>query len=230
MDCTVCGAPVARVGGANACSVRCSRIRDRQSVASGESRAACVVCGAAFVCPPPWHKNTCSSACARARRTELERIAQKRPITVQPRRRIPAAAKPCAKCGGSFLPSARAGAKRYCSTACAKLARRESSRRCYQKRLGSLDRFGLTPAGFERLAQRQGRVCAICGEPERPPRRLAVDHDHATGRVRGLLCGRCNRALYLVERGLAARALAYLRGETEKRLDTAEPLGVWLHS
>lgn len=62
--------------------------------------------------------------------------------------------------------------------------------------------FGLTPADYEALLVAQGGVCAICQRPERVSvgkgrnprqlRRLAVDHDHATGRVRGLLCQTCN--------------------------------------
>ena len=41
----------------------------------------------------------------------------------------------------------------------------------------------------------QGGVCAICFGPGVASRRLAVDHDHNTGKVRGLLCADCNRAL-----------------------------------
>jgi hypothetical protein len=40
----------------------------------------------------------------------------------------------------------------------------------------------------------QGGVCAICGNPPKK-RPLHIDHNHRTGRVRGLLCYRCNRAL-----------------------------------
>jgi hypothetical protein len=54
--------------------------------------------------------------------------------------------------------------------------------------------YGLTPAGYDELLASQGGVCAICGRP-RGKNRLAVDHDHVTGRVRGLLCIRCNRGI-----------------------------------
>ena len=52
------------------------------------------------------------------------------------------------------------------------------------------------------LAEQDG-VCGACGRAETITRAgnlktLAVDHDHGTGRVRGLLCGRCNTALGLL--------------------------------
>ncbi len=40
----------------------------------------------------------------------------------------------------------------------------------------------------------QGGVCGICGGRDRD-RDLAIDHDHETGEIRGLLCSRCNTAL-----------------------------------
>lgn len=54
--------------------------------------------------------------------------------------------------------------------------------------------LGVTDAEYERLLAAQGGGCAICGATPKS-RRLHVDHDHKTGRVRGLLCHRCNRWL-----------------------------------
>lgn len=58
-------------------------------------------------------------------------------------------------------------------------------------------RYGLTLEEFEEILELQGGVCAICKQPEkdRYKRRLCVDHDHETGKVRGLLCHMCNTAL-----------------------------------
>lgn len=61
-----------------------------------------------------------------------------------------------------------------------------------------LNKYDLTPEEYADLLAGQGGACAICGAPPPPHRRLAVDHCHDTGRVRGLLCGHCNRALGLL--------------------------------
>ncbi len=78
-------------------------------------------------------------------------------------------------------------------------------------------RFGLTPIDYDAMLVAQCGLCAICGEPERTIRHgkvvaLAVDHDHATGTVRGLLCVRCNRMLGFMERNelLLTNARDYL--------------------
>ncbi|PYQ17504.1 MAG: hypothetical protein DMF80_00495 [Acidobacteria bacterium] len=57
----------------------------------------------------------------------------------------------------------------------------------------------------------QKERCAICRKACGTGRRLAVDHDHQTGRVRGLLCFRCNTALARYEE-YSARFVDYLAG------------------
>lgn len=57
--------------------------------------------------------------------------------------------------------------------------------------------YGLSLLEYEALATQQDGVCAICREPEASG--LHIDHDHASGQVRGLLCGRCNKALGLLD-------------------------------
>lgn len=55
-------------------------------------------------------------------------------------------------------------------------------------------RYGVTPEAFERMFAEQGGVCAICGGLG-GKKGLCVDHDHETGKVRGLLCGFCNNGI-----------------------------------
>ena len=63
--------------------------------------------------------------------------------------------------------------------------------------------YGMSITDYEILWNAQNGVCAICKQPETAidphnpgnVRRLSVDHDHETGKVRGLLCQRCNVAI-----------------------------------
>ena len=61
--------------------------------------------------------------------------------------------------------------------------------------------FGITEKDYQTFFKNQNGVCAICGTKESDLgnngkiKKLAVDHDHKTGKVRGLLCGRCNLML-----------------------------------
>ena len=57
-----------------------------------------------------------------------------------------------------------------------------------------LSRYGITEDDYVKLLNYAGGVCWICRRPPKT-KRLAVDHDHKTGHVRGLLCWRCNSVL-----------------------------------
>jgi hypothetical protein len=52
--------------------------------------------------------------------------------------------------------------------------------------------YGITVADRDAMIAAQGGGCAVCGSSLTPPH---VDHCHATGQVRGVLCGRCNNGL-----------------------------------
>jgi len=78
-------------------------------------------------------------------------------------------------------------------------------------RRGQLKRlYGLSPADYDALLAKQDGVCAICGKP--PEETLCVDHCHATGTIRGLLCRKCNIALGCNDddRATIMTSLAYL--------------------
>lgn len=55
--------------------------------------------------------------------------------------------------------------------------------------------YGITLKEYDVLFEMQKGLCAICGHPERDKRKLAVDHNHETGEIRGLLCVVCNTNL-----------------------------------
>lgn len=81
-------------------------------------------------------------------------------------------------------------------------------------------KYQMTPAEYDARNEAQQGLCAICGnEPTGRGKhgRLFVDHCHATGRVRGLLCGLCNAALgaFGDDPALLVRAIEYLRQSDE---------------
>ena len=60
-----------------------------------------------------------------------------------------------------------------------------------------LREYGITEAEYAALSLKQGGVCAICKKPEGTRRLLSIDHNHQTGKVRGLLCNTHNRMIGL---------------------------------
>jgi hypothetical protein len=100
----------------------------------------------------------------------------------------------------------------YCSVACKTAARKttgrasESARKHYYQK-----HYGLTP---EQVVDMRAVGCAICGRSTSEGRwgNLHIDHDHKTGRVRGVLCSECNHGLgkFKDDPGLLRKAVAYL--------------------
>lgn len=83
---------------------------------------------------------------------------------------------------------------------------------CWGKKL-MLD-HGMTVEEYRVIWQRQKGLCGICNKTETEAgRRLAVDHCHKTGRVRGLLCGNCNRGIGNLQENIITlqSAINYLR-------------------
>lgn len=88
-------------------------------------------------------------------------------------------------------------------------------------------RFGLSYDAYLAMCVEQGNRCAICGEAEtdvhqgtRRIRELAIDHDHSTGAVRALLCGKCNKAIGLMRDNpdLMRAAALYLESFAAQRI------------
>ncbi len=78
--------------------------------------------------------------------------------------------------------------------------------------------YGLSESQRDAMNDLQGGLCVICLRPETSERykRLAVDHCHKSGKIRGLLCNACNRALggFKDDPDRLRRALIYLTGST----------------
>jgi predicted nucleic acid-binding Zn ribbon protein len=126
----------------------------------------------------------------------------------------------CVVCGKAFQPMQKTGpGRRWCSEACkhimngnpVRLAKMESGEADDEKlkaasaarRKWAIKRsFGITLEQYNEMLEKQGGLCAICGQPESAKngwnsktRFLAVDHCHDTGKIRGLLCTQCNQGL-----------------------------------
>jgi hypothetical protein len=94
------------------------------------------------------------------------------------------------------------GRRCYCRECHLEYQRKYDQRRSkYSRWQKALKKYGITPEEYDVMLEAQGGVCAACGNKEIriDPRlgavtRLVVDHDHATGKVRGLLCIGCNAA------------------------------------
>lgn len=94
---------------------------------------------------------------------------------------------PCAKCGAAVAPRTYPGTpKLYCSDRCRWTSISGQERR-------RLKRYGLKVGDAAVMRLMQGNRCDICGEHLRHSEH--VDHDHASGQVRALLCGTCNQGL-----------------------------------
>lgn len=76
-------------------------------------------------------------------------------------------------------------------------------------------KYGISISEYEELLVKQNGVCAICKGTKTSSNkngRFCVDHDHETGKIRGLLCSNCNTALGLMKDDITrlARAIEYL--------------------
>jgi hypothetical protein len=117
----------------------------------------------------------------------------------------------------------------YCKPCCTKrtaiLRKSMPSSRAAEKLKYKTKRMGTTAEWFESRMQLQDGKCAICKCTETHSvkresstvRSLAIDHDHDTGKVRGLLCFRCNTSIHLIEKhglGWLDSAVQYLKADS----------------
>jgi len=73
-------------------------------------------------------------------------------------------------------------------------------KRTERGRRSKYKKYGITSEEYQVMLDKQGGCCAVCGgeETRSASHEMSVDHDHITGKVRGLLCNNCNRGIGLL--------------------------------
>ena len=100
-----------------------------------------------------------------------------------------------------------------------KLTKEEKIREDYLRKSQWKIKYGLTPTEYNRIYSKQRGLCAICGAHAVELNCfLCVDHDHKTGKIRGLLCKNCNTGLgmFVESRGNLIKAIQYLAKHGKK--------------
>ena len=90
-----------------------------------------------------------------------------------------------------------------------------------QKRARKLEqKYGLSISEYDDLVDMQGGRCAVCGGEPGVEKSLCVDHCHETGKIRGLLCSRCNRCIGQLgdDTVLLVAATRYLRSSEPRAI------------
>lgn len=124
----------------------------------------------------------------------------------------------CLSCSESFI--VKRTTQKYCSPVCRLKDnyvrnRNKQLNRGYQLK----KRYNIEEQLYFELVEKQNNLCAICKQPEtyqvkgKNIQPLSIDHDHSTGKIRGLLCRKCNMALGLFNDNILQlnKAIAYLK-------------------
>lgn len=107
---------------------------------------------------------------------------------------------------------------------CRKIKKKEELEKDYlgtrlKERSNNLKRmFGMSLEQYDNKLQKQEGVCAICKGLCKSGKRLAVDHNHTTGKIRDLLCGNCNGGLGKFQDNpeLLLKAAEYLKEHNDR--------------
>ena len=101
----------------------------------------------------------------------------------------------CPKCGGTKYYQEKSGRKR-CANCQRERMKKYYATPAYKQRHRESDRFrrrGCTEEEYTKRLIEQNEECAICGK--KLGQKLRIDHNHTTGKLRGLLCDNCNWGL-----------------------------------
>jgi len=96
---------------------------------------------------------------------------------------------------------------------------KDISRKASRRRMLRIN-YDMSEEDYENLYREQNGVCAVCKQPSLDGKLLAVDHNHKTGKIRGLLCSKHNRALgsFNDDIELLKEAINYLEKYVEKNI------------
>ena len=87
---------------------------------------------------------------------------------------------------------------------------RHPEKRKIYSRNSAIRAYGIEPETYYEMLEKQGQGCAIC-KAKSTRRAMNIDHDHTTGKVRGLLCDGCNLSIgHLERKDFVVKALKYL--------------------
>lgn len=113
----------------------------------------------------------------------------------------------CQECGTPYTLGSESTLHKYCSVSCRSKFHNKNGGKKYRNsikgkaasrkwRLKNV--FNITEEVFEELFDSQNRSCAICGTETPTGYNWHIDHCHATGKVRGILCSKCNQGIGLL--------------------------------
>lgn len=178
------------------------RLKARHRPTYEERVCALDGCGEVFT----WSSRNAKQECCSKSHYMKKRWRDQHPI---PERLLPEDMRECTGCGEvkhrlEFSPSVWGRGGTRCRSCMAiyearwskeNRERKSAASRRYRSRL-LLREYGAPSDDLDVLIAAQGGLCACCGQPPTVGKGFHIDHDHSTGRYRGLLCHRCNARFY----------------------------------
>lgn len=105
----------------------------------------------------------------------------------------------CLNCNVAFVDKTKSGCQKHCSVKCSNnfYYKNNLKKHKIQSKKAKLKKeYGMTPEQYSTLFELHGACCHICKTHRNNLKKdLAVDHCHITGKIRGLLCDKCNHGL-----------------------------------